>query len=348
MNRREFLLAAGGASAAAYAGLPKLAQAAEPADRGLLIAVDENAPDTIHDAAHLIATSKDNPLIQIFAGSRRIEATTSQRLLAGSLADRALNHLILIGLPGDPLIRVAWQREAREKPEGFYIFGFGTFKGDIGYIESDRNLFLHSTGIDVAPFETEIVTITGTTPAGVQLACDAFLSRQLINGVVGAAGWTRPVQGLLDRDALAPGFPLPEQTPASIGDFVRVGYTHASEDEYRGVLADTGASPRSIWRAKYYKAGVWDRADAAAAMDAYSYGLHRRAYGHTRWVAEFGSEGEAASAAPKIAAAAHLNSSVGKWTGLQPYYGWVEAAKPGPLALWQENRMVLMSTLPEG
>lgn len=350
MNRREFLLAAGGASAAAYAGLPKLPSAAEVAERGLLVSVDENAPDSIHEAAHLVAASKSNPLLEILAGSHKIETTTSQRMLSGPLADRALNHLVLIGLPSDPLIQTAWQREARVKPEGFYVFGFGTFKGDIGYIESDRNLFLHSAGIDVAPFETEIVTITGTTPAGVQLACETFLSRQLINGVLGAAGWSRPVQGLLDRDALAPGFALPDQTPENIGDFIRVGYTHASEDEYRGVLADTGIKPRWIWRAKYYKAGVWDRADAVAAMDAYSTGLHRRAYGNTRWVAEFESAEQAASAAPKIAAAAYLAKSGSKWVGLQPYYAspsYVGSANRGPLALWLQDRMVLMSTLPE-
>lgn len=349
MNRREFLYVAGGASAAAYAGLPKLAGAAEVAERGLRISVDDNAPDPIHDGARAIVASKDHALLQILTGSRGIEVTTSRRLLNGPLADRALNHLVLVGLPSDPLIQTAWQREARGKPEGFYIFGFGTFNGDMGYIESDRNLFLHSTGIDVAPFETEVVTITGTTPAGVKLACEAFLSRQLINGVVGAAGWSRPVQGLLDRDALPPGFALPGEAPEKIGEYTRIGYTQASEDEYRGVLADTGVTPQSIWRAKYYTAGVWDHSGAVAALDAYSYGLHRRAYGNTRWVAEFGSAAEAASAVPKIAAAAHLNSRGDKWTGLQPYYAnpnYLGSAKRGPLALWQRDRMVLMSTLP--
>lgn len=349
MNRREFLYAAGGASAAAYVGLPRLAHSVQVKERGLRIAVDDNASDLIRDAAKMIASSKDHALLQILSGGRGAEMVTSRHLLKGPLADRALNHLVLIGLPGDPLIETAWQREARQTPEGFYVFGFGTFKGDIGYVESDRNLFLHSSGIDAAPFETEIVTITGTTPAGVKLACEAFLSQELINGVVGAAGWSRPLEGLLDRDALAPRFVLPGETPDKIGDYTRIGYTQASEDEYRGVLADTGVTPRSIWRAKYYTPGVWDSPGAVAAFDAYSYGLHRRAYGNTRWIAEFGSADEAAGAAPKIAAAAHLNKSGDKWKGLQPNYAnpnYVGSKDRGPLALCQKDKTVLMSTVP--
>jgi hypothetical protein len=124
--------------------------------------------------------------------------------------------------------------------------------------------------------------------------------------------------------------------------------TQASEDEYRGVLADTDLMPRTIWRAKYFAPGVWDRADGNAAFDAYSSGLHRRAYGSTRWIAEFASDADAKRAAPKIAVAAQLRRTGDMWVGSQPYYGTKDSLgnqTPGPLVLRQSGTSVLMSTI---
>jgi hypothetical protein len=311
--------------------------------------VDEDAPALIRDAAQTIAGSREHPLLNVMTGGAGAAVISSRQLLSAPFAQRAYSHLILVGLPTDPLIRVAWQREAQITPSGFYVFGFGNLKGNIGYIESDRNLFLHSPGVSTTPFETEVVTITGTTPAGIQLACGAFLSQHLINGVVAAQGWLRPQAGLLDRDPLAPSFASPLKAPPKLNEYARVGFTQASEDEYRGVLADTGRTPRLIWRAKYHTAGVWDRPGALAAFDTYSFGLHRRAYGNTRWVAEFDSTADAAYAAPKIAHAAQLVRDGERWTGHQPYYADPNvpgSENRGPLALWREEAFVLMSTLP--
>ena len=349
MKRRDFLYSVTSTGILSAVGLPKFAMAAGPSSHGLYVTVDDNAPAPIREAARAIAAARNHPLLDVLRGSEPCSVVSSRHLLSGPLADRAYNHLVLVGLPGDPLIVTAWQREARQTPQGFYIFGFGTLRGDIGYIESDRNLFLHSSAIATAPFETEIVTITGTSTAGVELACEAFLSQHLMNGVVSGAGWSRPVPGLLDRDPLTPGFALPAQAPAELNQYVRLGFTQASEDEYRGVLSDTGLMPKLIWRAKYYVPGVWDHPGALAAFDAYSFGLHRRAYGNTRWIAEFNSVEDALAAAPKIAAAAQLEHSGNRWIGLQPYYANEStpgSENRGPLVLWQEGPVVLMSTVP--
>ena len=348
MKRREFLYGLGGAGVLGAAGLPGFALPDAAPSRGLRIAVADKAPSAIREAARSIAEAKNHPLVEIFAGSGKQEIVGSHKLLAGSLLERAYNHLILIGLPDDPLIHTAWQREARETATGFYVFGFGTIQGDIGYIESDRNLFLHSQGIQVAPFETQVVTIAGNNPAGVLLAVNAFLSQGLVNGMVASEGWSRGAVGLLDRDPLAPGFTIPELAPTELNGLRRIGLTQASEDEYRGVLADTDLMPRSIWRAKYFASGAWDRADGNAAFDAYSSGLHRRAYGSTRWIAEFASEIDAKQAAPKIAGAAQLRRKGDIWAGSQPYYGNKDSLgnqTPGSLVLRQSGTVVLMSTV---
>jgi hypothetical protein len=94
---------------------------------------------------------------------------------------------------------------------------------------------------------------------------------------------------------------------------------------------------------------VWDGEGATTAFDAYSTGLHRRAYGNARWVATFASAGEAEKAAPRIAAAAQLTRTPTGWNGLQPYYANPQtpgSEHRGPLVLWQDGAMLLMSTIP--
>lgn len=321
--------------------------AGPPAHPTLLIGVTADAPAAVQDAAQrVLRASGAHPLLSVMAGgSPGATLTPTAVLLAAPPAERAYHHLILVGLPSDPLIRAAWQREARVEGGGFYIFGFGHLQGDIGYIESDRNPFLHGAAIPTAPFETEVVTLTGSTPAGVALAVDAFLNKGLVNGVVAAPGWTRTHPNLLQRNPLPPDFSLPTWLPPQAGDVTRIGITQAAEDEYRGVLADTGVEPRLIWRAKYYRPGAWDGAGAANAFDDYSNGLHRRAYGNTLWLAQFASPQEAAAAAPKIARAAHLHLNGGQWTGAQPPYGF-DKTSAGPLKLWQHEDWIVMSTLP--
>jgi hypothetical protein len=313
----------------------------------LAIAVAGDAPAEVRQAAQsLVAACSTHVLLKVFCAGQPISAPIDSRTLAAaSPPSRAFRHLVLVGLPEDPLISAAWQHEARRTDSGWYVFGFGHLSGTIGYVESDRNPFLHSSDVERAPRETEIVTITGNTASGVALAAQAFLNEGLINGVVAGPGWTRGPTTLLDRDPLPVDFPLPELLPASVGDMTRIGVTQPGENEYREVLAQTGAKPRVIWRAKYFRPGAWDLAGAVQAMPAYAVGLHRRAYGNTLWAAEFASPENADDAARKIAAAAKLSLSAGVWTGQQPPYG-PEKESAGPLALWQLGSWLVMSTLP--
>ncbi len=339
------LLAALALPALAAENKPELA---EPAARGLKICVAADAPAEIRRAAEsVLAAVKTQPLLAVFSGDHPPTALAdSAALLAGKPEARAFDHLVLVGLPTDPLIAAAWQREARVRPDGgFYIGGFGHLRGDIGYLESDRNPLLHSRFIPRAPYETECVTLTGTTPAGVALAVDAFLKQGLVNGVVARPGWAHPEPNLLQRDPLAPGFAVPEACPARAGEWTRIGFTQASEDEYRGVLEDTGLAPLEIWRAKYYRSGVWDRAGAAAAFGNYSAGLHRRATGNTVWTARFTSAADAKTAAPKIAEAAKLKADGAIWKGNQPPHS-TESGSPGPLTLWRAGQWLILSALP--
>jgi len=214
-----------------------------------------------------------------------------------------------------------------------------------GYIESDRNPWLHSIAVMSAPFESEVVVLTGTTPAGVTAAVNAFLKDGVVNGVVGTPGWSRTKPTLLDRDPLIVDGTYPNWFPASAGGDTLIGLTEPSEDEYRGVLAVTGVEPLEIWRAKYYAPGVWDKAGAAAAIAEYMGGLQRRAYGNTLWAARFADPGAAAAAAAKIADAAGLKKGGNHWGGPQPPIGF-DPHPGGSLTVWQHGAWVLISTLP--
>jgi hypothetical protein len=320
---------------------------AEPPARGLKICVSSDAPGPVRQAAEaVLQAAKTHPLLAVLSGSRAAPTglTDTRSLLAAKPGARAYDHLVLIGLSDDPLIRAAWQREARAEKDGFYVFGFGHLTGDIGYIESDRNPFLHGRAIPKAPYETQVVTITGSTPTGVALAADAFLKWGLVNGTIAGAGWKRAKSGLLDRDPLLPGFDPPGWLAAQAGEARRIGLSQAGEDEYRGVLADVGVEPLEIWRVKYYVPGVWDAAGAANSFDTYAAGLHRRAYGNTVWCARFSSPAQAGAAAAKIAGAAKLKATSQGWAGAQPPYG-PQAESPGPLTLWEQGDWLLMSTL---
>lgn len=312
--------------------------------RGLKICVAADAPEPVRRAAQqLLAAVGTHPLLEVMAAGRApLVLTDSRTLVSAKPQERAYNHLILVGLPDDPMIQAAWQREARVEAGGFSVFGWGHLRGDIGYLESDRNPFLHGAAIARAPFETEVVTLCGSTPQGVALAVRAFLEQKLVNGVVAAPKWTRPQTTLLDREPLAPDFALPD-VPQNAGQSRLIGLTAGGEDEYRGVLEDVGTQPLQIWRAKYFRDGAWDGAGGAKAFDNYSAGLHRRAYGSTLWMARFASTAAASQAAPKIAAAAKLTLKNAVWTGAQPPY--MTGDSSGPLRLWTRGEWVWMSTL---
>ena len=326
--------------------------------RGLKIVVASDAPALIREAAQQIAAAANSsqnsspgasPVLQIMAGGTAAQIVSSADLIKAPPEERAFNHLVLVGLPSDPVIQQAWLRDATviknsAGVDGLYIFGFGNLLGDIGYIESDRNPFLHSVVIKQAPYETEIITISGSTPPGVALAANAFLKQGLVNGVV-AVDWKRGEATLLDRDPLKPGVAIPENLPAQIGNWKRIGITQPGEDEYRGVLAEAGVEPEIIWRAKYYSPGVWDGGGTAYSLQDYNDGLHRRAYGDTLWAAAFLTPAAATEAAAKIASSAKLKKNKNQWSGkLGPLGSEKESA--GSLTLQVHGTWVIMSTVP--
>jgi hypothetical protein len=352
MRRRDFLAGSGGSLL--YAARPSrlLAFSATETlpERGLLFAVDSRCSADVHLASQqLVASVAMHPLLSVMAGGGCPALIEMSQLFARP-DELAYNHVILIGRPDDPLLTAASQREAHFSSGGVYVFGFGAFLGDCGYIESDRNPFLHVARISSAPFETELITITGTSDQGILLALETFKQHSLINGIMAEQGWQRTENTLLDRDPLSPSFTPPALAPTQFLGYSRIGITQAAEDEYRGVLADAGFAPQIIWRAKYYRPGAWDAAGAAAAFDAYSNGLHRRAYGSTLWLAEFTDSSQAAAAVPKIAAAARLSQKqTNLWAGEQPAYANGtypgEHKSSGPLSLVQHGAWLMMSTL---
>jgi hypothetical protein len=346
MRRRTVLkgmMAAGVSSAGRLGAIEAFA----PPVRRLVIYVAPDLPPAFRETA--ANAFLNQPLIRALCDGGAPEFLETQDLQRNHFEQLRFHHAILIGPPGDPVIRAAWQREARVEANGFYIFGFGYLQGDIGYIESDRSPFLHSADVQRAPYETQVITITGSTLAGIRLALDAFLRNSLINGVVASSGWKRQRPTLLDRDPLPAGFATPA-APPRIGGLDLIGWTQASEDEYRGVLADCRSAPEAIWRAKYYSKGLWDSPGAAGSFDNYAAGLHRRAYGNTLWMAQFATEEAAISAAPRIAAAAHLRGSgTDCWAGDQLSYANNmypgESSTQGSLTLTRKGRSLQLLAL---
>jgi hypothetical protein len=323
-------------------------QAASSPSRRFLVYVSPHLPQAVRDSAQKILNLKQ-PLLRALSEDAEPVMVDPSNFDRNTFEQFWYSHAVLVGLPNDPILRAAWQREARPEQGGFYIFGFGYLRGDIGYVESDRSPFLHSAFVRQAPFETQVITVTGSTPAGVQLAIDALMRRSLVNGIVAAPGWVRPRPCLLDRDPLSPDYSLPE-VPVRISELDLIGWTQASEDEYRGVLADCGVLPDAIWRAKYYRRGFWDSPGAAGSFDNYAAGLHRRAYGNTMWVAQFSTESAARSAATRIAGAAHLHSSgTERWEGDQLSYASNmypgESKVQGSLTVTRVGRWVQMLAL---
>jgi hypothetical protein len=333
-------------------GLPALAAVDNlppVSTRGLKICVSADAPPVVQAAAsQVLAAVATQPLLGVMSGTEPpTSVTDSAALMKGPATARAYNHLIAVGLPNDPIIQAAWQREALMSDKGIYVFGFGNLQGDIGYIESDRNPFLHSTEINIAPFETEIVTLTGTTPAGVQLAVAAFLKQGLINGVVGGPGWSRGDPTLLDHDPLSPDFTLPA-VPPHLDNATCVGVTSANESVYRSTLEAAGAKPLEIWQFKYYVPGVWAGVGEHSSVASYLAGLHRMAFDNTLWVARFSDAATAAAAAQQIGKNSHWDQHDTEWIGVP--VAIPPKSNGGPVApsvrLWSKDDSVFISTLP--
>lgn len=321
--------------------------AGEAAQPHLLVACAIDADPAIHQLAERINTA-ETPLITTLAGEgARMAVADSRDLANGMVPTRALNHLIVIGLPDDPLVRQAWQHEAKLEPAGWYGFGFGVVAGEVGWLEAGFSPWLHSAAIAKPPYETQAIVVTGNGVPGVVAAGEALLAHGLVNGLVARPGWTRPQTTLLDRDPLSGDPGLPAWLPARTGEWTRIALSQCGADVARGILADAGVEPQACWLAKYHRPGVWDEAGAAAARRMYVAGLHRRAFANAVLLARFADDAAAAAALPKAAAAAKLEASgdvySGRGHGLDG-----EKGSEIPLAMWCDGPWLVCSSLPGG
>jgi hypothetical protein len=182
MRRRDFLAGSGGSllSAARPSRLLAFSTTLAPLDEACASQSTLAAVPTFISPRN--GSSHPSRGIRCFllwqAGGRPALVEMSQ--LLAHPAELAYNHVILIGRPDDPLLTAASQREACFSSGGVYVFGFGAFRGDCGYIESDRNPFLHAARISSAPYETELITITGTSDQGIRCACSCRLRERFV------------------------------------------------------------------------------------------------------------------------------------------------------------------------
>ena len=96
-------------------GWAAVSSAADIEDRSLKIALTVDADTQIEEAAkRVLAESSSHPLLKRLCGSSLPnELHTTESLLKGPVEVRAFDHLILIGLPEDPMIDRAWQNQAK-------------------------------------------------------------------------------------------------------------------------------------------------------------------------------------------------------------------------------------------
>jgi hypothetical protein len=268
-------------------------------------------------ASRVLAAVPQQPLLTVFAaGGKPTQLLDTAALLAGPANDRALTNLVVIGLADDPLVKACSQQEARFDKDGVvYVFGFGYFQGDVGIIESERNPFLYSSTTTKAPYVAHVLVLTGTTPAGVGLAVEAFLRDGIVNGVVVNAGFTRPKRSLIEAPPWTPKWRLPAGIVAPGGSWKQVGVSLIGGTELSGVLEESGELPASGVRVKYWRPGTWSGAGNKMAIRDFQTGLHRRGAGNGVAIFEFPSPAQAAKAGPAIAGAAKLDpKGTGRWT----------------------------------
>ena len=209
----------------------------------------------------------------------------------------AYSHLVTVGLPDDPLVKKAQRFIAKFDRGGVYVFGFGAFSGDVGYVESGANPFLHSERIPSVPFETELVTITGTSPAGIRSAVDAFLRDNLVNGVVAAKGaWKRTETTILDREPAVPG-EIPATGFRPPAGWTLLGVSDCPSDVRLSASDTTREVVERAILEKFTRPGELDGAGNANAFRHYLNGLDHHAYCNAAMTLFFKTEAAAANAA---------------------------------------------------
>jgi hypothetical protein len=288
--------------------LALFAVGANAAPRQILVCTGTGCSPSLESSARELVSGANNvPLFKalINAGDAEgIVSRTSQELLPdGAYAQAAHNHLVVIGLRSkDPLLDKIWGYTTTidEEKKEFYAQGWGYLEGDLGWVECDRNPFLHSRKIKNAPEDTIIVKISGTSERGVLAALRAF-KNGLLSGFVADGAVKRPKTTLLDQDPI--GVPGPVSLPETVqlGDapVFFAGWMQAPEERYRAILEAATLEPKRIFRAKYLASHILEEAPAVRWMG----GVNRRAFGNAVDIVEFQTAAEAKEAAKKIASA---------------------------------------------
>jgi hypothetical protein len=154
----------------------------------------------------------------------------------------------------------------------FFAFGYGDFDGpDIGYVQTVRNPFpiLLRTVPGQKTYDTSIIRVydrppynqmyfmvhlTGTGPAGVVKAVDAFLNQGMLNGVMPGQG--QPLLTEWNLEGLGPrqlANDLPAWAPtANLPEGARyLGWLMPGSHLYAGFTEASGQRPVRCWRLKY-------------------------------------------------------------------------------------------------
>jgi hypothetical protein len=276
-------------------------------DRNIEICTSQQASDGIKKgAADLVSGAGNVPLFKalIAAGdANSIVSKTSEGLMdPKAFNEAAHNHLVVIGLASqDSLLQKIWGYTTTidEGKKSVYAEGWGYMSGDIGWVESDRNPFLHSQRIRTVPEDTIIVKISGTSEAGVLAALTAFQGG-LLNGFVVSGAMLRPQTTLLDLDpqpAPAP-FTLPATVQTDGKTATLAGWSEVPAAEYRGVLEKSQIEPKCMWRYKYLNQGILEQRPDIRWLGS----VHSKAFGNAVDVIQFNSEQEAQQAASSLAA----------------------------------------------
>ncbi len=326
------------------------AGAADADARRILVCVAATAPPGLREAATDLARDAERvPLLHALLATQGAGAATlvdSAALLGDQAWHRAaLAHLVVIGLPGqDALLDQVWGFAAQVEPAGrnVHILGYGDLQGDLGWIESERNPFLHSPRIDTNPFDTCVIKLSGTSPAGVLAAVAAFRAG-MINGLVPAGAVTRTRTSVLDLDPLADPPPL---QPAHLGESHFGGWTQCAGMEYRAFIDAGGAEPRRLWRLRYLAPRSWDHIGAQGWLA----GPHRLAFGGAVTVAEFADAATAARVATAI-------GKTGRPLAIGTQSAWelapakdeaIDAGDAPAVLVLARGALVVMSTLDAG
>ena len=326
---------------------------AESAPRGpLRIGFSPSAPDFVQRAAERIyKAAESNATLKVLAAGGKVEY--GKISLDEAPAKLAYSHLVTVGMPDDPLTKKAHRFMTKFTPvEGktpqdakwkMYSFGYGGFSGHVGCIESGANPFLHSSKVHVEgsaqfDFETELVTITGTSEEGINAAVDAFLSDCLVNGIVaGEDAWKRDGETILDRDPVEPG-KLPATGFKPPEGWTLMGRTDCTMDVRIGVLEATRKQPVQAVLEKFTKPGELDGSFEEHSTRVYLNGLDRRAYGNAALTLFFEDESAARMATRRLESDKRILASQEN----------NEPGKPGilPVKVSQDGAKVVLTTLP--